>query len=73
MFSVILQDRHATGEIEPLVDKKQDWNLLLGKEKDDYTIFKFNRKLITCDDDDRIITVKFIRIFLFKYLYYLFF
>ncbi|XP_064630534.1 DBH-like monooxygenase protein 1 homolog [Lineus longissimus] len=45
----ILQDRHATGHTKPLMDPKQDVELLMGKEEDGFTILKFKRKLNTCD------------------------
>ena len=44
-----LKDCHATGRTSPIVDKSQDYVLLGGAEVDGYTILKFKRKLITCD------------------------
>ncbi|XP_002734974.1 DBH-like monooxygenase protein 1 homolog [Saccoglossus kowalevskii] len=50
-------DRHASHYGEPRIDEKQDYILLYGREEDEYTILKFERKLDTCDDgQDRIIT-----------------
>nr|XP_006815112.1 PREDICTED: DBH-like monooxygenase protein 1 homolog [Saccoglossus kowalevskii] len=50
-------DRHALHYGEPRIDIKQDYTLLYGREEDEYTILKFERKLDTCDDEqDRIIT-----------------
>jgi hypothetical protein len=47
-----IQDRHANGQTRPLVDDEQDYNLHLAIERDDFTIFKFSRKLKTCDEND---------------------
>jgi hypothetical protein len=44
-----LYDTYATAEEAPLVDAKQDFNLIDAKQIDGYTILKFSRKFITCD------------------------
>ena len=41
----------------PEVDDHQDYELLEGWEKDNQTILRFSRKLITCDPDDYTIDV----------------
>ncbi|GFU45377.1 DBH-like monooxygenase protein 1 [Nephila pilipes] len=50
---VFFQDRHATGNIMPVIDKIQNWNLLSGSENNTHTVLVFRRKLDTCDKDDR--------------------
>ena len=52
------QDRHATGESEPIVDDVQNYQLLQGKEDNVHTMLKFKRKLVLCDKDDITITVR---------------
>lgn len=52
-----LEDRYAEGKTEPRLDRKQDWKLLWGKNFRSFTILKFERKLRTCDKDDRTIEV----------------
>ena len=37
------------------MDDSQDWHLLASKEENGFTIFKFTRKIISCDPHDRII------------------
>ncbi|CAD5112484.1 DgyrCDS1700 [Dimorphilus gyrociliatus] len=49
-------DRHATGNTVPVIDKSQDWTLLMGKETPEYTVFKFTRLQKNCDLEDRTIT-----------------
>lgn len=49
---VHFKDLHTTGHFAPLVDKSQDWILLHGEENDYGTVFKFVRKLDTCDPND---------------------
>ncbi|XP_070564696.1 DBH-like monooxygenase protein 1 homolog [Ptychodera flava] len=49
--NVKFTDRHATAYSEPIVDSRQDYKLLLGKEEDGFTIFKFERLIDTCDDE----------------------
>jgi hypothetical protein len=44
-----LYDTYATAEEPPLVDAKQDFNLIDAKQINGYTIFKFSRKFVTCD------------------------
>lgn len=53
----ILQDRHATANAFPILDKKQNYEALYGAENATHTVLKFKRKLTTCDPDDYIITV----------------
>ena len=52
MCIAISQDRHGEGNFQPLVDDQQDYKVHLAMERDDFTIFQFSRKLITCDPDD---------------------
>ncbi|CAD5114492.1 DgyrCDS3617 [Dimorphilus gyrociliatus] len=47
-----LQDRHAVAKSEPVLDKKQDWKLIWGKTYHEFSIYKFERKLKTCDEED---------------------
>lgn len=47
-----LVDTYAVSKSSPIVDPIQDWELISGSETDDYTILKFKRKLITCDEND---------------------
>lgn len=49
------QDRHGIGKTLPPKDDKQDWTLLAARENDTHTIFKFSRKLDTCDENDIVI------------------
>jgi hypothetical protein len=43
----------------PIMDKKQDWQLLYGEENEFGTVLKFVRKINTCDDvEDEVIQVK---------------
>nr|QII19197.1 dopamine beta-hydroxylase [Sinonovacula constricta] len=48
-------DRHANGHRLPLKDKSQDWHLLQGSQDGAKTILKFQRKIDTCDPQDRTI------------------
>lgn len=59
------QDRYAKGNFMPEVDPSQDWILHSGMETTDYTVLKFSRSLINCDNWDNDITVRK------YYLYYL--
>ena len=52
-----MQDRYADAEARPPVDSSQDWELVEGKEEEEYTILKFKRDWVTCDDRDRNIDV----------------
>ncbi|KAL4218772.1 DBH-like monooxygenase protein 1 [Mactra antiquata] len=45
-------DRHTVGHSTPVVDKSQDWHLLLAKENEFGTVLKFVRKIRTCDDSE---------------------
>ena len=51
------QDRHALGEYEPIIDDSQDVTLLAANQNDTHTILRFSRPYVTCDDNDRDITV----------------
>ena len=52
------QDRFAEDHGQkPTVDPRQDWTLLSGTETAQYTILKFRRNLIACDERDRTIGV----------------
>ena len=39
------------------MDEKQDWTLVEGKEEEGFTILKFTRKYVTCDNNDLPIAV----------------
>jgi hypothetical protein len=55
-----LKDCYASDKSTPIEDEKQDYKLIDGAEIDGYTILKFSRKLITCDEaNDRPIKVNF--------------
>ena len=45
-----LRDCHSDSQTPPVEDKKQDTILIEGAEIDGYTILKFKRKLVTCDE-----------------------
>ncbi|XP_066276602.1 DBH-like monooxygenase protein 1 homolog [Branchiostoma lanceolatum] len=51
-----LTDRYADAKAQPSMDESQDWELISGNENGTHTVVRFNRKLTTCDDKDRIIT-----------------
>ena len=53
-----MKDCHSNDKVPPIIDEKQDYNLLDGSEIDGYTILKFKRKLSTCDTNDTNIKVK---------------
>ena len=53
----LVQDRHALGEYEPIIDESQDVTLLAANQNDTHTILSFSRPYVTCDEDDRDITV----------------
>ena len=52
-----MQDRFAPGQVPPVIDDQQDWDLVGGEEESGFTIREFSRKYITCDDKDLPITV----------------
>ena len=52
-----MQDRYADAQALPPVDASQDWTLVDGEEEDGYTILRFTRPWVTCDDRDRDIEV----------------
>ena len=43
------------------MDMSQDWFLIDGSESDGYTVLRFTRDWVTCDDKDRDIEVVHIR------------
>lgn len=45
-------DRHIKGR-SVIIDKQQDWRLLSSSQKNGYSIFKFTRPIVSCDQDDR--------------------
>ncbi len=47
-----ISDRHATSNSMPLVDNKQDYELIGASQDSGSTILKFKRKLETCDKND---------------------
>ena len=49
-------DRFINGT-KLVIDRIQDWTLLFSTEFNGYTIFKFTRKLVLCNPDDRSIEV----------------
>ncbi|XP_038065844.1 DBH-like monooxygenase protein 1 [Patiria miniata] len=51
-----LSDRYATGNEQPKEDKHDDYELLSGKEADQYTTLVFRRKLNTSDCQDMVLT-----------------
>ena len=53
----MFQDRHALGEYEPVIDESQDVTLLAANQNDTHTILRFSRPYVTCDENDRDITV----------------
>ena len=53
------QDGHALGEYEPIIDESQDVTLLSANQNDTHTILRFSRPYVTCDENDRDITVIF--------------
>ena len=61
-----LQDRFADAFVQsgddrtplmPPVDESQDWELLSGEEEGGFTVLEFRRDWVTCDPEDRDITV----------------
>ena len=50
-----LQDRYAFGRATPSYDASQDWMLTGANEEGGFTTLRFERKLETCDPDDRAI------------------
>ena len=56
-ISLDFQDRHALGEYEPIIDESQDVTLLAANLNDTHTILRFSRPYVTCDENDRDITV----------------
>ena len=55
---VYIQDRYAKKNGAPLLDQHQDWELISGNETGEFTVLKFSRKLVTCDEEDNDITVR---------------
>ena len=54
-----LQDRHGLGNLEPAVDRYQDWTIVSGYENDTHTVLHVSRPLNTCDpDNDHAISVR---------------
>ena len=45
-----LQDRHGKGNMEPAVDRYQDWTIVSGYENDTHTVLHVARPLDTCDE-----------------------
>lgn len=45
-------DRHTIGHVQPVIDQSQDWILLHGEENDFGTMLKFERAMVTCDNND---------------------
>ncbi|XP_023931200.1 DBH-like monooxygenase protein 1, partial [Lingula anatina] len=59
---VIIQDYHAIGEEQPLLDESQDVEILGGTDNGTFTTLRFRRKLETCDDNDCTITEGTVRL-----------
>ncbi|CAH1233415.1 MOXD1 [Branchiostoma lanceolatum] len=57
-----LTDRYAEAQAQPPVDESQDWELVSGYENGTHTVLRFNRKLTTCDDRDRVINEDTLRV-----------
>ncbi|CAH1248491.1 MOXD1 [Branchiostoma lanceolatum] len=57
-----LTDRYAEAKALPPVDESQDWELVSGYENATHTVLRFNRKLMTCDDRDRVINEDTMRV-----------
>ncbi|XP_066291636.1 DBH-like monooxygenase protein 1 homolog [Branchiostoma lanceolatum] len=57
-----LTDRYADAKAQPPVDESQDWELVSGYENETHTVLRFNRKLTTCDDKDRVINEDTMRV-----------
>uniref|UniRef100_A0A668A0Y1 Monooxygenase, DBH-like 1, like n=1 Tax=Myripristis murdjan TaxID=586833 RepID=A0A668A0Y1_9TELE len=55
-------DRHATGNILPVVDKQQNYTLLSLTEIEGQTTMTFQRAIQSCDDDDFHITARPIKL-----------
>jgi len=52
-----LQDRHGLGNLEPAVDRFQDWTIVAGYENGSHTVLHVSRPLDTCDPaHDHVIT-----------------
>ena len=49
-----MQDKNE----RPILDKKQDYDLVGSSESDAVTVLKFKRKLVTCDNEDKDIAVR---------------
>ncbi|CAG0895153.1 unnamed protein product [Darwinula stevensoni] len=49
-------DRHAVGNELPLVDERQDYELLFASEDEEGLTLRFKRPIDTCDEDDFYIT-----------------
>ena len=59
-FFSFSKDRHIKGR-SVIIDKQQDWRLLSSSQKNGYSIFKFTRPIVSCDQDDRHIEVNLFR------------
>ena len=57
-FSNFAQDYYSTGGALPEVDSQQDWEVVCFNETGNYTSLRLRRKLLTCDTQDRNITVR---------------
>ena len=50
-----MQDRYAYDRVVPSYDVSQDWELTGANEEGGFTTLQFERKLDTCDSNDRAI------------------
>ncbi|CAL4065885.1 unnamed protein product [Meganyctiphanes norvegica] len=57
-----LQDRHAVGNGEPIVDRQQNWMLVAGFENDTHTVLIMSRRYNTCDNQDHVISNDTVRL-----------
>ncbi|CAH1243298.1 MOXD1 [Branchiostoma lanceolatum] len=57
-----LTDHYADAKAQPPVDESQDWELVSGYENGTHTVLRFNRKLTTCDEKDRVISEDTLRV-----------
>ncbi|XP_064398231.1 DBH-like monooxygenase protein 1 homolog [Halichondria panicea] len=57
-----LDDRFATAQSLPPVDKQQDWILEAGEQENGFTVLAFRRNWTTCDQQDRDINTDTARI-----------
>lgn len=57
-FSHYVKDMHGVGDSPPILDQRQDWQLLSAFENATHTSLRFKRSLDSCDPEDVAITVR---------------